>query len=31
MATREMPKNLEAEMSVLGVVFLNPYALEKIM
>ena len=31
MATREMPKNLEAVMSVLGVVFLNPYALEKIM
>ncbi len=31
MATRDMPKNLEAEMSVLGVVFLNPYALEKIM
>ena len=31
MATREMPKNLEAEMSVLWVVFLNPYALEKIM
>lgn len=28
---RVMPHNLEAEMSVLGVAFLNPYALEKII
>ena len=26
-----MPSDLEAEMSVLGVTFLNPYAMEKIM
>ncbi len=31
MAAREMPQNIEAEMSVLGVPFLNPYALEKII
>lgn len=31
MAGRVMPQNVEAEMSVLGVAFLNPYALEKIM
>ena len=31
MASRVMPQNLEAEMSVLGVTFLNPYAMEKIM
>ena len=31
MATRVMPQNIEAEMSVLGVSFLNPYAMEKIM
>lgn len=30
MATRVMPQNIEAEMSVLGVPFLNPYAMEKI-
>jgi len=31
MATRRMPQNLEAEMSVLGVAFLNEYAMEKIV
>lgn len=31
MAERQMPQNLEAEMSVLGVAFLNKYALEKIV
>lgn len=31
MATRVMPQNIEAEMSVLGVPFLNPYAMESIM
>jgi len=31
MAARVMPQNIEAEMSVLGVAFLNPYAMEKIM
>ncbi len=31
MASRVMPQNVEAEMSVLGVAFLNPYALEKII
>lgn len=31
MAARVMPQNLEAEMSVLGVAFLDPYALEKIV
>ena len=31
MASRVMHQNLEAEMSVLGVTFLNPYAMEKIM
>ena len=31
MAAREMPQNVEAEMSVLGVVFLNSHAMEKIM
>lgn len=30
MATLKMPQNLEAEMSVLGVAFLNKYALDKI-
>ena len=30
MATRKMPQNLEAEMSVLGVAFLNKTALEKV-
>ena len=30
MASRMMPQNIEAEMSVLGVPFLNPYAIEKI-
>ena len=30
MASRMMPQNIEAEMSVLGVPFLNPYAMEKI-
>ena len=30
MATRQMPQNLEAEMSVLGVAFLNKNALTKI-
>ncbi len=30
MATRQMPQNLEAEMSVLGVAFLNKDALSKI-
>ena len=30
MAARNMPQNIEAEMSVLGVPFLNPYAMEKI-
>lgn len=31
MASLVMPQNVEAEMSVLGVPFMNPYALEKIM
>ncbi len=31
MATKKMPQNKEAEMSVLGVCFLNKYALEKVM
>ena len=30
MAARVLPQNLEAEMSVLGVAFLNPYAMERI-
>lgn len=30
MATRKLPQNNEAEMSVLGVAFLNDYAMEKI-
>ncbi len=30
MATKKIPQNLEAEMSVLGVCFLNKYALDKI-
>lgn len=31
MANRKMPQNLDAEMSVLGVAFLDKYALEKII
>ena len=31
MAARELPQNIEAEMSVLGVAFLDPYALERIL
>lgn len=31
MAARLLPQNVEAEMSVLGVPFIDPYALEKIM
>lgn len=31
MASRKMPQNLDAEMSVLGVAFLDKYALEKII
>lgn len=31
MANRLLPQNLEAEMSVLGVAFLNPYSLERII
>ena len=31
MAERVMPQNIEAEMSVLGVAFLNPTAMESIM
>ncbi len=31
MANRVMPQNIEAEMSVLGVAFLNPVALERIV
>lgn len=31
MAQRVMPQNIEAEMSVLGVPFLNPYTMEKII
>ncbi len=31
MATRELPKNIEAEMNVLGIAFINPYSLEKIL
>lgn len=31
MASRKMPQNIEAEMSVLGVAFLNEYAIEKIV
>ena len=30
MAARQMPQNLEAEMSVLGVAFINQYSIEKI-
>lgn len=30
MAVKQMPQNVEAEMSVLGVCFLNKYALEKV-
>ena len=30
MAVKQMPQNTEAEMSVLGVCFLNKYALEKV-
>lgn len=30
MAVKQMPQNLEAEMSVLGVCFLNKFALEKV-
>lgn len=30
MATRKMPQNLEAEMSVLGVAFLDKNSLSKI-
>ena len=30
MAVRKLPQNIEAEMSVLGVAFLNDYAMEKI-
>lgn len=30
MATRKLPQNLDAEMSVLGICFLNEYALDKI-
>lgn len=30
MASRQMPQNLEAEMSVLGVAFINQYSIEKI-
>lgn len=30
MAVKQMPQNIEAEMSVLGVCFLNKYALEKV-
>ncbi len=30
MAVKQMPQNLEAEMSCLGVCFLNKYALEKV-
>ena len=30
MAVKQMPQNNEAEMSVLGVCFLNKYALEKV-
>ena len=31
MATKKMPQNKEAEMSVLGVCFLNKYALDKLI
>ncbi len=31
MANRKMPQNIDAEMSVLGVAFLDKYALEKIV
>ena len=31
MANRKAPQNLDAEMSVLGVCFLDKYALEKVM
>ena len=31
MAAKQMPQNKEAEMSVLGVCFLNKYALEKVV
>ena len=30
MAQRKLPQNLDAEMSVLGICFLNEYALDKI-
>lgn len=30
MATRKLPQNLDAEMSVLGICFLNEYALDKV-
>ena len=30
MAARQMPQNIEAEMSVLGVAFINQYSIEKI-
>ena len=30
MASRQMPQNLEAEMSVLGVAFINQYSIEKL-
>lgn len=30
MAARQMPQNLEAEMSVLGVAFINQYSIEKL-
>ena len=30
MATRKMPQNVEAEMSVLGVCFLNKYVIDKV-
>ena len=31
MSSRRMPQNNEAEMSVLGVAFLNDFAMEKIV
>jgi len=31
MAVKQMPQNEEAEMSVLGVCFLNKFALEKVV
>ena len=30
MATRKLPQNIDAEMSVLGICFLNEYALDKV-